>query len=198
MDARVSRASDPRRRLSARTCFARSRSTVSSSSQTDPQATGRAFLGLRERTGLPVPQHHETCQGWCLLGVTPRRPSYLLPSPSPWIQLSLDGCPSAADVPVRSRSHNEPPLTVSDNRNGLALQDAECGGCSQEDEAPPVRHDGVGAQRAGPFARLDAPPETFRCTGEERHAGACGDVGSERAALEVTQLRHPVRIVRPA
>src|SRR6202011_1377948 len=71
------------------------------------------------------------------------------------------------------------------------------GGRSQDDEALPVRHHGVGARWARTFGRLDAPPETFRYASEERQARACGDLASEPLPLELAQLRYPVRIVRP-
>ena len=69
---------------------------------------------LRHNTAKPA-------RGGTSSGSPPHRPSYLLPSPSPWIQLSLDGCTSAADVPVRSRSHDEPPLRAwgSSSRSNL-------------------------------------------------------------------------------
>ena len=92
---------------------------------------------------------------------------------------------------------DEPSLGVTRDRNGLTLQGAQRGRRSQDDEALSVRHHGVGARWAGPFGRLDAPPEVFRYTREERQARACGDLGSEPPSLELAQLRYPVRIVRP-
>ena len=69
------------------------------------------------------------------------------------------GFRSATDVFVGIGRGDEPSLSVTRDRNGLPLQGAQRGGRSQDDEARPVRNDGVRAPRwAGAFGRLDAPP----------------------------------------
>ncbi len=93
--------------------------------------------------------------------------------------LPLSAAIAATDVLVGTGTDDEPSLGVTRDRNGLTLQGAQRGGRSQDDEALPVRHHGVGARWARTFGRLDAPPETFRYAGEERQARACGELDSE-------------------
>src|ERR1700690_2664229 len=97
-----------------------------------------------------------------------RRQETLETTTRPMVRAHRSGSRSATDVFVGIGTDDEPSLGVTRDRNGLTLQGAQRGGRSQDNEALPVRDDGVGARWAGAFGRLDATPEIVRYAREER------------------------------